>query len=208
VLHGGCVQEEILFLIKPECLASLLFCHKMNPHESIAIIGAEQLSSYSGYARSFKFAGDFKDDTKAMAVVDPGGAGKVEEDRKKSSGQERKRMCLANVIVAFDALVAFGENQVRKKKKEKKSPLCLLPTCLLSRMLVPFPLLYLSAAFFIICLGFSVDSVHPGQHAARNRENKCCSHVAPGLGKNPGKRLRLFKLCHWQLGLRCFRWEH
>lgn len=39
VLTGGCVQEEILFVIKPECLVSLLICSVMKDNESIIISG-------------------------------------------------------------------------------------------------------------------------------------------------------------------------
>jgi len=81
VLHGGCVQEEILFVEKPECLVSLLFCNVMRDHESITIVGAERFSTHRGYARSFRWAGDFVDEQ----PVD-----------------SKKR--LSNVIVAYDAL--------------------------------------------------------------------------------------------------------
>lgn len=63
VLEGGCVQEEILFSIKPECLVSMLMCAKMEDNESIHITGAEQFSAYSGYARSFRYGGDVVDGT-------------------------------------------------------------------------------------------------------------------------------------------------
>ena len=36
-LHGGCVQEEILFLIFPELYVSMLFCEVMSPIEAIVI---------------------------------------------------------------------------------------------------------------------------------------------------------------------------
>eukprot|EP01083_Nonionella_stella_P141569 436567_1 len=80
VLHGAKVQEEISFLIHPECLVSLLFCTVMDPTESVVIVGAERFSTYSGYYKSFKWTGKYEDKTKV-----------VNEH-------------LANVIVAFDAI--------------------------------------------------------------------------------------------------------
>eukprot|EP01090_Pellita_catalonica_P006967 TRINITY_DN1739_c0_g1_i1.p1 TRINITY_DN1739_c0_g1~~TRINITY_DN1739_c0_g1_i1.p1 ORF type:complete len:403 (+),score=60.27 TRINITY_DN1739_c0_g1_i1:341-1549(+) len=88
VLGGGCVQEEILFVIKPECLVSLLFCAKMDANETILITGAERFSSYAGYGRSMKYAGDYID--------------KVPRD---SQNRIRTR------IFAYDAVVAGGSLQ-------------------------------------------------------------------------------------------------
>jgi poly(ADP-ribose) glycohydrolase len=63
VLHGGCAQEEMLFVYKPECLAAQLFCEVMLPTESITITGAERYSKYRGYGYSFKYNGNFVDET-------------------------------------------------------------------------------------------------------------------------------------------------
>ena len=49
VLHGGCVQEEILFVVKPECLVSMMLCPRMLDFEAITIIGAERFSRYRGF---------------------------------------------------------------------------------------------------------------------------------------------------------------
>lgn len=63
VLTGGLLQEEINFLIKPECLCSILFCERMDDNESIIILGAERFSAHTGYSGNFEFCGDFKDET-------------------------------------------------------------------------------------------------------------------------------------------------
>ncbi|CAF0809366.1 unnamed protein product [Rotaria sp. Silwood1] len=63
VLSTGCVQEEIRFSICPEMLVSLLVCEKMEVNECIFLIGCERYSSYKGYANSFQFDGDYKDNT-------------------------------------------------------------------------------------------------------------------------------------------------
>ncbi|KAL4272431.1 hypothetical protein GQ457_13G013430 [Hibiscus cannabinus] len=60
-LNRGCVQEEIRFMINPELIAGMLFLPSMADNESIEIIGAERFSDYTGYASSFRFAGDYVD---------------------------------------------------------------------------------------------------------------------------------------------------
>nr|XP_023912460.1 poly(ADP-ribose) glycohydrolase 1-like isoform X2 [Quercus suber] len=60
-LHRGCVQEEIRFMINPELIAGMLFLPSMADNEAIEIIGAERFSSYTGYASSFHFTGDYVD---------------------------------------------------------------------------------------------------------------------------------------------------
>ena len=59
VLRGGCVQEEIRFVISPECLIAVLFYGKikMEYNEAICIEGTNIFSNYSGYSDSFKFNG-------------------------------------------------------------------------------------------------------------------------------------------------------
>lgn len=61
VLVGGCVQEEIRFAICPELIVGLLTCPVMLQSEAIQIVGAEQMSAYTGYAWSLRYAGDFVD---------------------------------------------------------------------------------------------------------------------------------------------------
>ncbi|KAL5277294.1 PARG family protein [Megaselia abdita] len=81
VLGGGCVQEEIRFVICPELIVSKLFTECLRPNEALFMIGAEQFSSYEGYAGSFTWNGDFEDDT--------------------PFDENRRRKC---TIVAIDAL--------------------------------------------------------------------------------------------------------
>ena len=82
VLRHGCVQEEIRFTISPECLVSVLICEKMQNNESIVILGAERFCNYTGYGKTFKYAGKY---TQTMYQTDDYGALNVR-------------------IVAFDAL--------------------------------------------------------------------------------------------------------
>jgi len=86
VLGGGCVQEEILFVIKPECLVSMLICSRMENNEAIIITGTEQFSKYSGYAFTMRYAGDHRDQT----------------PRNLNSNY------IKNHIVGIDATVCFG----------------------------------------------------------------------------------------------------
>jgi hypothetical protein len=69
VLSGGTVQEEILFVIKPECLVSMLICPVMNPNEAIIIYGALQYSKYIGYGHSFKYNGPHEMDTSVIPAI-------------------------------------------------------------------------------------------------------------------------------------------
>lgn len=64
-LSRGCVQEEIRFMINPELIAGMLFLPRMDDNEAIEIVGAERFSCYTGYASSFRFAGEYID-KKAM----------------------------------------------------------------------------------------------------------------------------------------------
>lgn len=64
VLGRGAVQEEILFVIYPELLISRLFTEKLLPGEALLVTGCERFSSYAGYSLSFKYNGDFRDNTK------------------------------------------------------------------------------------------------------------------------------------------------
>ncbi|MCQ2818645.1 MAG: poly(ADP-ribose) glycohydrolase [archaeon] len=55
VLGGGCVQEEILFTVKPECTLSLLLLQVMDDNDAILIQNALQYSNYTGYGYTFAF---------------------------------------------------------------------------------------------------------------------------------------------------------
>ena len=63
VVGNGCVQEEIRFLLCPEMIVARLFTEKLDANESLLVIGAERYNSYSGYASTFKFTGNFNDFT-------------------------------------------------------------------------------------------------------------------------------------------------
>ena len=60
VIGGGCVQEEIRFLICPELIVSRLFTERLQDNEVLVIQGFERYSDYTGYASNFKFSGDHK----------------------------------------------------------------------------------------------------------------------------------------------------
>ncbi|CAH8875747.1 unnamed protein product [Trichobilharzia szidati] len=59
ILGSGCVQEEIMFALRPELLISCLFVECLDPDETLIIEGAEQYSVGSGYSDNFCWAGDF-----------------------------------------------------------------------------------------------------------------------------------------------------
>jgi len=70
VLHAGCVQEEIMFLVKPECLVSLLLFEVMKPNEAIIISGTRTYSDYKGYGFGFRWTKPF--DTKLPPLTKEG----------------------------------------------------------------------------------------------------------------------------------------
>ncbi|EDV19228.1 uncharacterized protein TRIADDRAFT_33951, partial [Trichoplax adhaerens] len=63
VLRSGCVQEEILFLISPELIVSLLITQVLDDNECLIIRGSERFSHYSGYSNSFRWTGNYVDKT-------------------------------------------------------------------------------------------------------------------------------------------------
>ncbi|KAF3795073.1 Poly(ADP-ribose) glycohydrolase 1 [Nymphaea thermarum] len=87
-LTRGCVQEEIRFMINPELIVGMLFLPSMADNEAVEIVGAERFSSYTGYASTFLFSGDYLD-----------------QKAKDAHGRRRTR------IVAIDALSRPGTKQ-------------------------------------------------------------------------------------------------
>jgi len=59
VLHQGSVQEEILFMIKPECLLSLEFTPVLDILECVLIEGAQRFSQHKGYGDTFEWESDY-----------------------------------------------------------------------------------------------------------------------------------------------------
>ncbi|XP_047668044.1 poly(ADP-ribose) glycohydrolase [Tachysurus fulvidraco] len=59
----GLVQEEIRFLINPELIVSRLFTEALEHNECLIITGTEQYSKYSGYADSYRWKANHKDET-------------------------------------------------------------------------------------------------------------------------------------------------
>ena len=65
VLRTGCVQEEIRFIISPECLITVFLCDPLADNEALLIRNTLQVSTYSGYSQSFKCTG-FSNEIKAL----------------------------------------------------------------------------------------------------------------------------------------------
>ena len=63
VLESGCVQEEIRFVICPELIVARLFTEMLQDNECLIVNGAERFSDYVGYSDSFKWAGNYEDQT-------------------------------------------------------------------------------------------------------------------------------------------------
>jgi poly(ADP-ribose) glycohydrolase len=54
-LTGGCVQEEILFAVEPEAVASMFFMEVMDKNDAIGIFNTIEYSKYTGYGYNFKY---------------------------------------------------------------------------------------------------------------------------------------------------------
>lgn len=50
-------------MINPEMIFAKLFTECLGDDEALTMIGCEQFNSYTGYAGSFRWAGDFRDAT-------------------------------------------------------------------------------------------------------------------------------------------------
>ncbi|XP_071554724.1 poly(ADP-ribose) glycohydrolase [Temnothorax nylanderi] len=63
VLSLGCVQEEIRFVICPELMVTMLVTEELDDTEALIVSGIERYSKYEGYSSTFKWKGDFVDET-------------------------------------------------------------------------------------------------------------------------------------------------
>ncbi|OQR76478.1 poly(ADP-ribose) glycohydrolase-like [Tropilaelaps mercedesae] len=61
VLHDGCVQEEILFVIYPELIVSRLFTEALDDNEALLMTGPERFNEYRGYSDDFRWGGNVVD---------------------------------------------------------------------------------------------------------------------------------------------------
>jgi len=63
MLSHGCVQEEILFMLCPELIVSRLLTEVLDDNETLVITGHQRFNDYVGYASSFRWNGDYVDQT-------------------------------------------------------------------------------------------------------------------------------------------------
>lgn len=56
-LRNGCVQEEIMFAVRPELYATTLLCQKMEDNEALAFVGFKRYFDYSGYGNTTSYVG-------------------------------------------------------------------------------------------------------------------------------------------------------
>ena len=62
-LGPGLVQEEIRFITAPEHIVAMLITEELDDDECLIMTGCEKFSSYSGYSKSFKFEGNYIDES-------------------------------------------------------------------------------------------------------------------------------------------------
>lgn len=137
VLTNGCVQEEIRFVISPECLVSLLFMTEMRDNEAIHILNTIQFSSYTGYGRdgdkSFRFSNmPVTLTTSNIVAIDAVNYGKSDKSQQFSSKHISRDIikCLAGIYTnpSTDARVTSVQKSTSKgtvisvQKSTSKSP--------------------------------------------------------------------------------------
>jgi hypothetical protein len=61
MFKGALTTSEITLLIRPECLATMLFCAKMGNCDTITVFGAEKMSKYAGYGTSVRYVADHRE---------------------------------------------------------------------------------------------------------------------------------------------------
>eukprot|EP01103_Thecamoeba_quadrilineata_P005839 TRINITY_DN15590_c0_g1_i1.p1 TRINITY_DN15590_c0_g1~~TRINITY_DN15590_c0_g1_i1.p1 ORF type:complete len:501 (-),score=83.92 TRINITY_DN15590_c0_g1_i1:59-1561(-) len=64
VISSGSMQEEIMFLMRPELIVTRLLCARLKDNECLFINGSERFNNYEGYGNTFSFAGDHIDKNK------------------------------------------------------------------------------------------------------------------------------------------------
>jgi len=62
VLQLPTTQQQIMSLIHPELILSILFCEELKLDEAVRVYGAGRFSNYKGYGDSFEFVGPFGED--------------------------------------------------------------------------------------------------------------------------------------------------
>lgn len=60
VLQLPATQQQIMSLIHPEIMLSILFCEELESEEVIRVFGAGRFSNYTGYGDTFEFAGRYE----------------------------------------------------------------------------------------------------------------------------------------------------
>lgn len=83
--EGSLSPEEVTFLVRPECMVSILLCAQMCKNESISILGTEKMSDYSGYMSGVKYNGIFADDTM------------------RGFSKDNTEVLIQNIVIAIDA---------------------------------------------------------------------------------------------------------
>ncbi|KAK7354905.1 hypothetical protein VNO80_14147 [Phaseolus coccineus] len=119
-LGWGCVQEEIRFMICPELIAGMLFLPAMADNEAIEVVGVERFSSYTGYASSFRFSGDYVDERE----VDTLGRRKttivaIDALRRAGTRQYRANFLLREINKAFCGFLYLCKYQLYQKKLQE-----------------------------------------------------------------------------------------
>lgn len=68
-IRSGALQEEIRFMVSPECIPLILFTEGLHDNEVLYIIGTENINKYLGYNKTFEFDGDFQNSEHKTVIV-------------------------------------------------------------------------------------------------------------------------------------------
>lgn len=66
-VYDSCTQEEILFVLYPELIASILFTVELDKNESLVVTGCERFNDSEGYLNSFRWTGNHVDESQRDA---------------------------------------------------------------------------------------------------------------------------------------------
>ena len=111
VLHGGCVQEEIMFMESPEALCSMVFCTVMDKYTSIRIKDMIRYSKISGYGGRIKFGSDlgiqYRNTITAMDAIVVMGKDEVQYQEEQSLRDMNKVYSAIDKIEETEELIPF-----------------------------------------------------------------------------------------------------
>lgn len=111
VLHGGNVQEEIMFMESPEAICAMVFCTVMDSKTTIRIFNMVRYSKIKGYGHRIQFSHDLgitcKNNITAMDAIVVGGNKNIQYEEEQSLRDMNKVYSAIDVVTGKEELVPF-----------------------------------------------------------------------------------------------------